>query len=475
MHVRRLLAPLMLGIALAWPARGEPLAPPGGSVQATGATQIFELPFTIVEPGSYRLARDIVMTAPGTGIDIQASGVTLDLGGHVLDGDNVGGDAIFSNSTNDVTIRNGSIANWLGSGVIGPTSPIVVEDMQFRMMGGNAIALFFSSAQVRRCAVESVSVNGVAVGEGSLVENVLVDSATFVGFAINSDVTLRSCHAKSCGDVGFNANARCTFVSCTSFENQFGMELGEGSLVDSCDVSFNASGGLRSGAHSVLLNVLSKSNTDTVATASVSTEAPFVAEAGAVLPWLGLVAEQDQAQGGGTGPDRGVMGAGVGLEVGIGSIVRGCNVRFNFTDGIVAGDDSVVVDCVSYRNFSTGILAGADVQVLSCTSNENGSDGILTGDDCVVRHSVSNTNQGSGIVLVDDGTAEHCMARGNVLDGIASSGSGVRIDSNHVASNMGVGIRSTSAFAVIVRNVFTNDTLNHIGGQIGPTNDLTNP
>ena len=95
-----------------------PLTPPSGVPQSTGPTMleveprtsIASLPFVISEPGSYYLIGDLEGKA---GIQIQASGVTLDLNGFTLRGVDAStpGVTVQAGVTN-TTIQNGVIEAW---------------------------------------------------------------------------------------------------------------------------------------------------------------------------------------------------------------------------------------------------------------------------------------------------------------------------------------------------------------------------
>ncbi len=119
-----------------------PLLPPSGPVEATGATGIFELPFTISEPGSYRLRDDVVLESGDTGITIAVDNVTLDLGDHVLEnGTGLGSVAlVLDGNRSGITIRGGLLHGWthlLDERAEGETDDrVLIEDLRFNGLNG---------------------------------------------------------------------------------------------------------------------------------------------------------------------------------------------------------------------------------------------------------------------------------------------------------------------------------------------------
>lgn len=89
---------------------------------------ISELPYTISLPGMYRLSGDLYLATQNTdGITISADNVTLDLNGHALIGPGktagTSGHAInVSGSRYNLAIRNGTIRDWRGSAIWGPSA-----------------------------------------------------------------------------------------------------------------------------------------------------------------------------------------------------------------------------------------------------------------------------------------------------------------------------------------------------------------
>src|SRR4030095_8721648 len=98
--------------------------------------------FVISEPGSYCLGNNVNGVADKNGIRIDADNVTLDLAGFGVLG--VGGslNGILINAHLHITIRNGSISGWGGSGLEGSTSGLArLDDLRADANGGSGLVI----------------------------------------------------------------------------------------------------------------------------------------------------------------------------------------------------------------------------------------------------------------------------------------------------------------------------------------------
>ena len=163
-----------------------PLSQPAGNA----------FPIVITAPGSYYLASDLVGVSGHDGIDINVDRVTLDLNGFAIAGpaDNSAGDGIeISASTNNVTIRNGTIRGWGGNGVnAGSSARLRLEDLRVfdnhsdNVHAGNTVVLLYCSlnnsgagngllagdgVQMIGCTTNNNHVDGIQVGSSALVRD----------------------------------------------------------------------------------------------------------------------------------------------------------------------------------------------------------------------------------------------------------------------------------------------------------------
>ena len=73
--------------------------------------------FKILSPGSYYLTKNITGVANKHGIEIAATGVTLDLNGFKLTGISTAMDGVYAESVNNCVVKNGIIQDWGGQGI----------------------------------------------------------------------------------------------------------------------------------------------------------------------------------------------------------------------------------------------------------------------------------------------------------------------------------------------------------------------
>jgi len=188
-------AAAMAAGVLALSADADDLNPPAGPVAPTGATSILEAPFTITEPGSYRVARDLTVDQVVDGITVSTSDVTLDLGGHTLDGQGVGVHGIVvPGDRKNVVIRNGTLVNWTLNGVFLSSSTGVdggiLEDLRIRDVGGVGVRDSGASppgkVTIRRCRIDGAGAQGIWVRDRAVIESCEVTRATGVGVQLGA-------------------------------------------------------------------------------------------------------------------------------------------------------------------------------------------------------------------------------------------------------------------------------------------------
>lgn len=101
---------------------------------------------TIVEPGSYRVTRNLTpVVAGGNCLDVRVNDVTIDLQGHVMTG-NGGGSGVSTPSASlarNIVVRNGTISGFnSGVRIAENAEGVRVENMQVL---GNGIGIFAAS------------------------------------------------------------------------------------------------------------------------------------------------------------------------------------------------------------------------------------------------------------------------------------------------------------------------------------------
>jgi parallel beta-helix repeat protein len=215
-----------LGIALiavvAGVVRAGPLDPPNAPGSTTGVlrpgTPITALPSVISQPGNYYLTGNLTMATAGTGITINASNVTLDLGGFTIDGAHQGGTGVLIPSQfngfnlHAITVRNGNAINWTQTGF----------DLQWvdTLVAENLIA--------------SNNNQGIIVSNGRLADCGAYGNTTY-GVRSQGGATISGCTAKNNQDTGFLLTNTSILESCTAVGNHVGIDV-RSSTVDGCNV-----------------------------------------------------------------------------------------------------------------------------------------------------------------------------------------------------------------------------------------------
>jgi hypothetical protein len=212
-------------------------------------TPISSIPFTISQPGSYYVTRNMTMSGANNGITIQTDNVTLDLGGFTLDGAGTGLNGVTTDTNHHgIQVRNGNAQNWTQRGFdLQHSFSTILEDLQAR---NNAIGIFVSNGAVSRCAANFNTGTGIVAN----FSNVKDCSAEVnpVGISLYSS-TLRGSRAGDSSDTGISAY-RSTVEGCVVDQNRWGIVTGQ-SNINHNTVNFSGSDGIRAdGGTSIIAN-----------------------------------------------------------------------------------------------------------------------------------------------------------------------------------------------------------------------------
>jgi hypothetical protein len=318
MTIRSLLMFLLAAPAL---ALAGPLDPPAGpiaptpgpeprtAISATNTPGDADSLYKITQPGSYYLTGNITGVVGKHGIEIAASGVTIDLMGFDLVGVSAMGafDGITATALNltNITIVNGSLRNWGDEGI------------DFRNFGA-------SSCVVERVVASGNAGDGILVGPTSTLTDCTATSNAGNGIStgINSHIT--NCSATNNTSNGINATISTTLTGCSASSNSgIGIVVGNGGTATNCSAYDNSGFGINVGLSSAAINCSAYSNT------------------------------------------------GGGFNVSTGGSVTSCNAYANFSNGIVGGFASII-DCTARSNYLDGILVSFSCTVRGNTSAANG-------------------------------------------------------------------------------------------------------
>ena len=135
--------------------------------------------YQITEPGSYYLTGDVIGQAGKAGIEIASADVVLDLNGYTVRG--VAGATIGINVPGFVgggAIRNGTVADWPGSGVFFRIDCGQISDLFIRGCGGWGIDASGTYApRIQRvatlyCGLPDGSGGGIRTSDGLILDSV---------------------------------------------------------------------------------------------------------------------------------------------------------------------------------------------------------------------------------------------------------------------------------------------------------------
>lgn len=434
------------------------LDPPAGPVDSTFKTlnevepsrPIESLPgnatarHVISEPGAYHLTGNLLgFGASGpVFIEVETSGVTIDLRGFLMSVNNTADHAILdvSSGSTGLTVRNGRIQSTLDEAIFAPNArQALIEYISFEnadLFGGAAVVVGDGSI-VRD--VRLVSGGGVVVGNSSIVQRVINASGRETIFAGNgcviSDVVIRGSGsggsnrlisvgngcliervtARNARNRGILAGAYATVRDC-SFTNDSGtgvntaVQCGDHARVENVTIEFWGSSGIFVGEESIVRDCIVQ------------------------------------------GP---VSGGNTGILTGVSSLIEGCSVREHITGIFV--QESLVLNCSVNGATGVGIASGAESLVEGCRLNGNGT-GISGDFATVIRDNVLRENT-VGIDVVNDTRVENNQLDG---DGIVVGGQDNVIDGNVITDQL------TDAIVVGVSgNVITR---NRVGGGTGAYN-----
>lgn len=210
-------------------------------INATTAPDDNDSLFWITKPGSYYLTDNITGVSGKNGIKVGATdvaiAVTIDLNGFSMTGvpgSNIG---IVVLGSPLVTVRNGFVKNWGGSGIF-----------------------LADRSQVDGITAESNGGKGIEVGGSSVVSNCIVASNGDTGLNTGNDAIVRSvvCRSNQTGaSIGIGS-----VVSHSTFRGnqQTGLGVGSGSTVQNCAADVNSLNGIFAGTEVTIVDCTATNN-----------------------------------------------------------------------------------------------------------------------------------------------------------------------------------------------------------------------
>jgi hypothetical protein len=467
-------------------ALAGPLTPPVGPIAPTPgpepriAVNAANTPgdansvFRIAQPGSYYLAGNVAGAVARHGIEIEASGVTLDLNGFEIAGvaGALDGISVPTPATANITIVNGLIRNFPGDGVDAFNAAGVRLDGVTAANNGMEGLMTGDGAIVTRCIGRSNGVSGIRVTNGCTVAECTGTGNTTRGFITGSGCTVSNCSALSNPGFGFVV-ANSTIVDSAAHNNgSAGIFSAGHATIARCTIRNSGADGIQAGEACVIVDCVSRANVgDGIEVFSDSRVSGNVCDDngtgdGASIHALGTRnrIENNRCAGADRGLDIDAAGntvannvvvqhtdnyaiaAGNQVEVLLGQLPERidfpCNVRLSGSLTGIAGDDGITIASndvtIDLAGFSlvgvpgslSAVTTGGIAPVLGLSVRNGtvrgwGGDGaqLTNASGARFENVTFAANSGSGIVPGVGATVRQCTATNNAGAGFFGLGS----------------------------------------------------
>jgi len=204
---------------------------PRTAVNATNTPGDADSLFKITQRGSYYLTGNIQGVAAKHGVEITASGVTLDLNGFDLQGvaGSLDGVSVTANPLTNIAVVNGSVRNWGDAGV-------------------DLVSFAAFNCRVEGVLASGNSGSGVGISQGSTVLNCSAYQNAGFGISVNHGSTVSNCTAAYNAFSGISTGGviGCTVSNCSAFANSgSGIVAGSDSTVAGCTATTNTLDGIQ--------------------------------------------------------------------------------------------------------------------------------------------------------------------------------------------------------------------------------------
>jgi parallel beta-helix repeat protein len=310
------------------------LAIPASSYAAEGKIMIGQTPSTtfpivIDIPGSYVLTSNLQVSTNLNCIQISADNVTLDLNGFALTGPGTGsgGYGIYLSGYKNITVMNGTVRDFMGSGIYFLSSTkIQLKDLKCSNNGQNGI--YVGNATVINCIAEENGTDGIRAYYAT-VKDCAANDNTDDGFNVLSSTVL-NVQAYSNDNRGIYSR-RSSLTNCTTtFSGDHGIEAYD-STVTNC-TSYNNTTEHKNGIYL----------TDSIATNCTAN------------------------------------GSHVGFRI-TNTTLTNCTANMNDFRGFNVLSNSTLTNCTANGNYDHGFYIADSSVVTNCTATNNGMHGIWVG------------------------------------------------------------------------------------------------
>ncbi|MCA9280735.1 MAG: right-handed parallel beta-helix repeat-containing protein [Phycisphaeraceae bacterium] len=270
---------LVIGVCLL--ASGGDLNPPAGPVAPTMksldemepriAVNAVNTPgdansiYKITQPGSYYLTGNVMGSVSHFGVEISASGVTLDLNGYELVGvpGSLDGVTVPGGSLQNIIVRNGTVRGWGDHGVDLRAENVELASINASDNGAGGIRLGDNST-ARDCRALNNSGIGITLGNTNTLTDSVSRENTALGINANSDnCIITRCVTSNNQQGGISVGDACQVIACVAASNNGDgiSATGVGALIADCTAMLNLGIGIWISSDSRATNNISHDNT----------------------------------------------------------------------------------------------------------------------------------------------------------------------------------------------------------------------
>lgn len=416
--------------------------------------------FKITQPGSYYLTGNIQFPGgPGKhGIEIVASGVTLDLNGFdvvgVFGAGSFDGVSVTLTNQTNVAVVNGSVRNWgrMGVNLGSTTTSGRVEGVLVGNSNGNGI-LIGSNSTISRCSAFDNNAAGLVAGDGCNISHFTARGNANIGIFTGFGCTVTNCSAVVNSNSGIFTGFGCTIAACSAFDNLgTGITTGSQCVVTDCAANLNSTLGIFVGTDCTITGCTVTGNTN----------------GGITSGGRGNILKSNISN---TGAGPGVTSTGEGLRI------ESSTINGNGTLGVFANTGTIselaVVNCTIRNNGTGGINSRASTQILDSLVTGNTGPGISVTSSNLIRGCTINSNTLSGVELTGNANVVQNNTLSSNADvlataaGVLVQGTDNTIDGNRLYSNTQGGIKLNTSGNLVLRNYLarTGATITAVGGN----------
>ncbi len=447
-------------------------------VYADGQINIAYSPYTISNPGSYIVVKDLTTPQDLNGITIMASNVTIDLNGHTLYGAGTtagsSGSGIFDidpQGSNNVAIFNGTIRDFRFYGILLQGNQVQVSRANVSYNGNSGIDLVYPGS-VYDCNASFNGNAGIFSGLGGIIRNNNVTNNGGIGIgtmsgAINGNYVANN---QYCG-----IEANISLVENNNVISNYSIGISAlGGLVKDNNVTYNQTTGIwvqnatlagNNSYGNTLMDIYTGTGVVNENGTFIITYSPYtITQPGSYIVVKDLTTPQN-VNGITIKADNVTLdlnghtltGAGATSGLNGNGIVTWSNNHIAVFNGIICSFKS---DGIS--------LFGNDCRVNQITAHDNGEWGIFLNENGLVYDNMlfqnnmnfQNQDNGGGITIGPTGVVRNNSVRNNGGIGIFV-GEGTSIINNSISGNT-TGIKCYAQAGFIKDNTVANNSINGI-------------